>query len=513
VLETNREPAIWSVRVDGSDLRPIADGQNPQVMPAATASGTHQELPAARVLQGSGVFPRLVVAAPGADGSTLALYMVEGDRATRVVEFEGLDVGSDSVIVRLSPDGKHVAALLLDSWDGASTLEVVDVAGAVYLALDRDARDLAPGRGAAHEDITGLAWLDDEHILYSKMIPPTAEEADASRVHGEIWLTDLAGAERRRLAEAAVYRVLGASPDGKQAYFSCEPRQEGYLGDGFCVLDVASGALRVLWPRADFPMQGSSASNTAFFGYKLVAMPDGKQRVVFVGTDARVAARSDPPDVWLGDPESGEARIVWMASQGKTFADGSSVYDVPVDFLWSPRSEREFVYLGDGAAFGGVWRVDVESRQADNLMAGNVGLVAWAEEGVVVQSEEAIWLLGEAGEIRGEFRFGGERVLAPVQIPNAVVNWDVPYVHQKWDTPGWWDSAGWWGGNWACGPTSAVMALAYYERLALRAEGYGWYVSTDSCTPGPCGYTHISACEGTNAFTQTRPYKNPPPRI
>ena len=34
VLETNREPAIWSVRVDGSDLHPIADGQNPQVLPS-----------------------------------------------------------------------------------------------------------------------------------------------------------------------------------------------------------------------------------------------------------------------------------------------------------------------------------------------------------------------------------------------------------------------------------------------------------------------------------------------
>jgi WD40 repeat protein len=34
VFETTREPSIWSVRLDGTDLRPIADGQDPQVLPA-----------------------------------------------------------------------------------------------------------------------------------------------------------------------------------------------------------------------------------------------------------------------------------------------------------------------------------------------------------------------------------------------------------------------------------------------------------------------------------------------
>jgi Tol biopolymer transport system component len=34
VFETIREPSIWSVRLDGTDLRPIADGQDPQVLPA-----------------------------------------------------------------------------------------------------------------------------------------------------------------------------------------------------------------------------------------------------------------------------------------------------------------------------------------------------------------------------------------------------------------------------------------------------------------------------------------------
>lgn len=36
---------------------------------------------------------------------------------------------------------------------------------------------------------------------------------------------------------------------------------------------------------------------------------------------------------------------------------------------------------------------------------------------------------------------------------------DVPYLHQVYDTPDWFD------GSWACAPTTAMMAIAYYRKL------------------------------------------------
>ncbi len=36
---------------------------------------------------------------------------------------------------------------------------------------------------------------------------------------------------------------------------------------------------------------------------------------------------------------------------------------------------------------------------------------------------------------------------------------DVPYMHQRWDTPDWFD------GSWSCGPTSCIMAVQYYRML------------------------------------------------
>jgi hypothetical protein len=63
----------------------------------------------------------------------------------------------------------------------------------------------------------------------------------------------------------------------------------------------------------------------------------------------------------------------------------------------------------------------------------------------------------------------------------------VPYVNQRWDTP---DS---FGGNWACGPTSAVMAMAHFGKIkahpihcsspTAHTSDYGWYVPSVYTSP------------------------------
>ena len=46
----------------------------------------------------------------------------------------------------------------------------------------------------------------------------------------------------------------------------------------------------------------------------------------------------------------------------------------------------------------------------------------------------------------------------PAAAATVAIN-NVPYIHQVYDTPDWFN------GNWACGATSAMMALAYYGIL------------------------------------------------
>ncbi len=62
----------------------------------------------------------------------------------------------------------------------------------------------------------------------------------------------------------------------------------------------------------------------------------------------------------------------------------------------------------------------------------------------------------------------------------ALESFDAPYLHQVYDTPNWFN------GHWACGATSAVMALAYYQILPVwtcncsspyfHVSNYGRYI-------------------------------------
>ena len=57
--------------------------------PSIATSTASQDPPPRPVVPGEGDFPRLPVIALRADGSTLALYLVEGDTASQLAVLEG----------------------------------------------------------------------------------------------------------------------------------------------------------------------------------------------------------------------------------------------------------------------------------------------------------------------------------------------------------------------------------------------------------------------------------------
>lgn len=92
-------------------------------------------------------------------------------------------------------------------------------------------------------------------------------------------------------------------------------------------------------------------------------------------------------------------------------------------------------------------------RRAQRLGIGGIKSVEW---------EQARWK---------------ERVRPPAArpLPMAKVLDNVPYIHQVYGTP---DN---FVGSWACGPTSAVMILAYYKRIPVPGQwgNYGDYVAKE----------------------------------
>jgi hypothetical protein len=369
-----------------------------------------------RVVQGYGDFPRLPVVAPAADGTTLALYLVKGETATQLATLEGTRTGSNRADAYLSPDGQYVVYLRTEGEYMRRVLEVADTQEDRRMVIAEGAKGVHQ-RGAGSETLTSVAWMDAEHILYSKVRWPSSEEREASweaetplPVEGEVWMSSVDGKEQRLLASGRIYQVLGASSEGKALYVTrLMPGHEMNREEGFALVDTESGEMTDLWPEEE---QGVKR----YLNFKLVVLPDGSRRLLFVTRDWGDSAATQPPVIWVGDPESGQDKVIWTIDQGKDWSKGEkrgTIYDTPRNFLWSPRSEYELIYLA-GDVLGGVWHVDLETGKAEPLgqveSLGKTGLrlLAWASEGIVIQSQDVIWLLDEWGEVQGEIHFREE---------------------------------------------------------------------------------------------------------
>jgi hypothetical protein len=144
-------------------------------VPPITALEARQEPPPELVAQGPAGFPRLPVVAPAADGTTLALYLVEGETATQLATLEGTRAGSNRADAYLSPDGRYVACLRTEGEYMRPVLEVVDTKVAQRVVIAEGLKG-ERGKGAAWEELASVTWIDAEHILYSKVKWPKYQE-------------------------------------------------------------------------------------------------------------------------------------------------------------------------------------------------------------------------------------------------------------------------------------------------------------------------------------------------
>jgi hypothetical protein len=78
---------------------------------------------------------------------------------------------------------------------------------------------------------------------------------------------------------------------------------------------------------------------------------------------------------------------------------------------------------------------------------------------LMLQSREILFTDVSDGSIAGR-----PGIVLPVRSPGGSldepeIHFDVPYIHQRWDTPDWFN------GSWSCGPTSCMMATQFYRML------------------------------------------------
>ncbi len=134
-------------------------------------------------------------------------------------------------------------------------------------------------------------------------------------------------------------------------------------------------------------------------------LPDGTARLLYLPAVRGQTCAGQPPEIWLGTPETRQAEHLWTIDQGMPGVMGTT-YTLPRAFLWSPQSNHVFLYEGDACGLGGNWRVDLDASQAQQLpITGR--LLTWAPQGIVTQNRDsfALALWNESGEKIGEILF------------------------------------------------------------------------------------------------------------
>jgi len=129
---------------------------------------------------------------------------------------------------------------------------------------------------------------------------------------------------------------------------------------------------------------------------------------------------------------------------------------------------------------------------AQFLSDGSISVTRWSE------TQGCLALAWETVQYSQDERVYRESVSAPRDSsPDLPVNvdpaahFDVPYIHQRWDTPDWFN------GSWSCGPTSCLMGAQYYNRLTPDSiwcsSPYGHWSSWGNYIPTEytfLGYTY-----------------------
>ena len=426
------------------------------------------DTPTASVSQAQGAFTAQVNGRPN-------VFTVQGQTAHSVLSldpaefgFEGADAGA-----YLSPDGTHVAYSVTD----ASQLNPVV---RVFKLADGSTTELIKYSGG--DRLTCFTWKPDGSAL-SFMRTSPAEDPSQPYIC-QIWSVPAQGGSATQLYGDDVLQFLGWSSDSSRIYLT--RRLKGLFS--YSILTVASNQFQdVFLPNTIDNNQTQDIIGLTFragtaeahLGYVLNSSPylqnspSTPVRVVDANTVAiikEINSDGAATNLTFSDDQS------LLAFSSYKFPSGTDPSDAASEAL----SGVQVLTVADGT---------VRPLIAPEAGAGTYSILAWAGDnsGLFVGTADGgvrfVDFEGNAAEIvaaseQGQ-SVGGSAGVQALGVSNAVVNIDVPYIHQLKMTPPDFD------GNWACGPTSATMIGAYYGKLTPRNdtfEGnftqYGWYVSS-----------------------------------
>ena len=378
-------------------------------------------------------------------------------------------VGFGEVAARISPDSQHVAIRVAGDANGGSSLRILEIQSsrAITVTLSR----------SGEIGLGSLAWAPNGHMLAYTVAAP--ERADADSGAGALWVVGADARGAHRIGGTGTARLLGWAPDSQGLYYTRNSGDDNspldlwyqpLTGDAVPVLRSSPGALQysmfavapvtvtaALTPTLPGAAPAAPGSGTPG-GARIAALATGNLATLPVSTTV-------PANVPRSRPAP---RPAPAGTPGVIAGDGLGNYQALPDlgedytvFAWNPAGTH---LLFSGGKSHTAWFADVNAGKRWRLSAALDGLapIAWSADSRYVVLADAtgpanmLVTLDTATGAVVRTRYVG----SPPKAGAAVKDLPMPYISQLWHTGVGFD------GNWACGPTSIDMVLAYYGRLA-----------------------------------------------
>ncbi len=418
------------------------------------------------------------------------VFVVQGQSARKVVTVDSSGSGDGIVVaVYLRPDGTCLAYTVSDGSLEHLSLKLVSLA---------DGRSVELLKAGSGELLTNFIWKPDGSALaYLKTI---SNSDDTQPYTCQVWTVPAGGGAPAQVYGDDVLQLLGWSPDGSKVYFS--RRVDNFFA--FSVKDLSGNSPKdILLPDS---FAGEQDLNVLGLTY---AQGSGQGRLAYALNASPYLQNSPSTPVMVIDAATGSPLAQFRAQGAAT------------NFCFSPDLSR-LAYTAFNFPVGSVTALNDQADQATTSAVqvyqlngqtsqtvlpsktgtGQYTVLAWASDnsGLFVSSGDGsvqfvnfsggtTTLVQASPGANPGISVGGDSGTSVFSITGAVVNLDVPYIHQLNMVPPNFD------GNWACGPAAASMIAAYYKKLAPRSDTfqgnftqYGWYIS-NIFTSLATGYT------------------------
>lgn len=404
---------------------------------------------------------------------------VSKDRRIASVKVDGVGFGDASA--RLSSDGSHAAVRVTGDRYGGSSLHIVDVKSG-------KTAEVAVATNSS-EGIGNYRWSPAGNTMAFVRSSPALDPANVEDAYGEIFIISVGFEAIRLQGSQPNDRLLSFSGDGLGVYVSRREQVAGWLMEHLIYLPTKGGEPVVLLrSRPELRYSAFAVYSSPGVPARIAALAEGTFLVPAPTpeTDATQPPASAPNSEALLPPAAStptptpipaatQAPFQMLSTSDIRLSRpgtlGLIVSDLAGTWPALLRQDAEsYPYItwsgnGDGLLMGGsrndtAWAVDMEgNKRPVGMSLFDMRAESWSADGTtaVLTDNPATRLV--TLDYKAASMVSARNVGAAPQPGKAAVKLAVPYVHQVNDTSGYGD------GNWACGPTSIVMSLAYYGKL------------------------------------------------